>query len=200
MSHSLQVLAECRALRGRQAPPYSACLNPTHTHTKGMQFYSYKEDWRRVARTYSKAIALWPDAPSAYYNLGVVLSNSGRSVEAAQRFLEAMERFPVGSPGLGRCHGKGLQLAAAEGVRRGGQAGVVERRGAQGAVGEGREGGAEPGVFAERAVWRLGGGASLGSGAQAGDHAFQSVYGAIQGSRRESRAGPGERTSAAVGP
>ena len=50
-----------------------------------------------VARTYSKAIALWPDAPSAYYNLGVVLSNSGRSVETAQRFLEAMERFPVGS-------------------------------------------------------------------------------------------------------
>ena len=64
-----------------------------------MQFYSYKEDWRRVARTYRKAIALWPDAPSAYYNLGVVLSNSGRSVEAAQRFLEAMERFPVGSEG-----------------------------------------------------------------------------------------------------
>ena len=52
-----------------------------------------------VARTYSKAIALWPDAPSAYYNLGVVLSNSGRSVETAQRFLEAMERFPVGSEG-----------------------------------------------------------------------------------------------------
>ena len=52
---------------------------------------------------------------------------------------------------------------------------MVERRGAQGAVGEGGEGGAERAqanhMRAEvlmRAVWRLGGGASLGSGAQGG--------------------------------
>ena len=35
----------------------------------------------------------------AYFNLGVALDNSGHVVEAAQRFLEAMERDPVGSDG-----------------------------------------------------------------------------------------------------
>ena len=35
----------------------------------------------------------------AYYNLGGVLANSGHYVEAAQRFLEAKERYPVGSEG-----------------------------------------------------------------------------------------------------
>ena len=33
----------------------------------------------------------------AYYNLGATLCNSGHKVEAAQRFLEAKERFSVGS-------------------------------------------------------------------------------------------------------
>ena len=32
-----------------------------------------------------------------YFNLGAVLANSGHYVEAAQRFLEAKERSPVGS-------------------------------------------------------------------------------------------------------
>eukprot|EP00964_Phaeocystis_antarctica_P019791 scaffold10925_cov33-Phaeocystis_antarctica.AAC.1 len=61
-------------------------------------------------------------------------------------------------------------------MQRGGQAGVVERRGAQGAaVSEGCEGGAERGAStryaghrAEWADWCLGGGASLGSGAHGG--------------------------------
>ena len=52
---------------------------------------------RQEARAYREAIALEPDEPAAYYNLGSVLANSGHSLEAAQRFLEAMERVPVGS-------------------------------------------------------------------------------------------------------
>ena len=55
------------------------------------------EDTRKAAKTYREAIALRPDEPVAYYNLGVVLSNSGHIVEAAQRYLEAKERLPVGS-------------------------------------------------------------------------------------------------------
>ena len=35
--------------------------------------------------------------PTAYANLGAVLANSGHQVEGAQRFLEAKERYPVGS-------------------------------------------------------------------------------------------------------
>ena len=38
-----------------------------------------------------------PDEPMAYFKLGVALGNSGHFVEAAQRLLEAKERFPVGS-------------------------------------------------------------------------------------------------------
>ena len=52
---------------------------------------------RQEARAYREAIALEPDEPAAYYNLGSVLANSGHSLEAAQRFLEAKERVPVGS-------------------------------------------------------------------------------------------------------
>ena len=99
-------------------------------------------------------------------NLGAALATSGHDVEAAQRFLEARERVPVGSEGWAcRGHRSGLQPADAGGVRPGGQARVVERRGAQGAVGEGGEGGAErcvsqrhAGFGAEWRVWRLGGG------------------------------------------
>ena len=54
-------------------------------------------DWRRAARALCEAIALRPDEPMAYFNLGSVLSGSGRAAESAQRFLEAMGRFPVGS-------------------------------------------------------------------------------------------------------
>eukprot|EP00964_Phaeocystis_antarctica_P002276 scaffold1181_cov63-Phaeocystis_antarctica.AAC.4 len=59
--------------------------------------YASKEDWRRAAKAYREAIALRPDNPTAYFNLGGVLANSGHKVEAAQRFLEAKARFPVGS-------------------------------------------------------------------------------------------------------
>tara|TARA_B100000795_G_scaffold58419_1_gene38859 strand:- start:42 stop:653 length:612 start_codon:yes stop_codon:yes gene_type:complete len=59
--------------------------------------YLSKPDTRRAARAYREAIALRPDEPQAYYNLGVVLNNSGHDVEAAQRLLEAKERYQVGS-------------------------------------------------------------------------------------------------------
>eukprot|EP00964_Phaeocystis_antarctica_P047315 scaffold27374_cov62-Phaeocystis_antarctica.AAC.2 len=61
--------------------------------------YGCKEDTRRAARAYREAIALRPDEPTAYYGLGAALINSGHDVEAAQRFLEAKERLPVGSEG-----------------------------------------------------------------------------------------------------
>ena len=59
--------------------------------------YMSEQDWRRAARTYREAITLRPDGASAYYNLGNALKNSGHHVEAAQRYLEAKERHPVGS-------------------------------------------------------------------------------------------------------
>eukprot|EP00964_Phaeocystis_antarctica_P108466 scaffold73051_cov62-Phaeocystis_antarctica.AAC.4 len=59
--------------------------------------YASQQDWRRAARAYREPIALRPDAPAAYYNLGNALKNSGHYVEAAQRYLEAKERHPVGS-------------------------------------------------------------------------------------------------------
>ena len=40
--------------------------------------------------------ALGGDEPLAYFNLGAVLGNSAHHVEAAQRYLEARERYPVG--------------------------------------------------------------------------------------------------------
>eukprot|EP00964_Phaeocystis_antarctica_P113575 scaffold77581_cov60-Phaeocystis_antarctica.AAC.2 len=59
--------------------------------------YASQQDTRRAARAYREAIALRPDDPTAYYNLGAALTNSGHPVEAAQRYLEAMERLSVGS-------------------------------------------------------------------------------------------------------
>ena len=59
--------------------------------------YDSKEDSRRSGKAYREAIALRPDNPVAYHNLGIVLDNSGHKVEAAQRYRESKERFPVGS-------------------------------------------------------------------------------------------------------
>ena len=59
--------------------------------------YASKEDWRRAARACREAITLRPDESTAYFNLGGALNNSAHCVEAAQRFLEARERSPVGS-------------------------------------------------------------------------------------------------------
>ena len=57
--------------------------------------YISKRDYRRAARTIREAISLRTDEPGAYHNLGAALANSGHDVEAAQRYLEAMERVPV---------------------------------------------------------------------------------------------------------
>ena len=59
--------------------------------------HGFEEDWRRAARTYREAIALEPDEPLAYLDLGAMLASSGHKVEAAQRYLEAKERFTAGS-------------------------------------------------------------------------------------------------------
>eukprot|EP00964_Phaeocystis_antarctica_P162263 scaffold136240_cov90-Phaeocystis_antarctica.AAC.1 len=59
--------------------------------------YASQEDWRKSARTYREAITLRPEWAGAYFHLGTVLSLSGHTVEAAQRYLEAKEREPVGS-------------------------------------------------------------------------------------------------------
>jgi len=61
--------------------------------------YLSQQDTRRAARAYREAIALRPDKPASYFNLGAALNNSGHHVEAAQRYLEAKERFQVGSEG-----------------------------------------------------------------------------------------------------
>jgi len=66
--------------------------------TEGLRYLS-QQDSRRAARAFREAIALRPDEPVAYLNLGAALANSGHDVEAAQRFLEAKERCPAGSDG-----------------------------------------------------------------------------------------------------
>ena len=65
---------------------------------EGLRYHS-KEDYRKAGKAFREAIALRPGEPGAYMNLGTVLNRSGHRVEAAQRFLEAKERFPVGSEG-----------------------------------------------------------------------------------------------------
>ena len=64
---------------------------------KGIQYQS-KEDWRKAGKAYREAIALEPDKPVAYFNLGITLDGSGHKVEAAQRYLEAKERLQERSP------------------------------------------------------------------------------------------------------
>ena len=63
---------------------------------EGMR-YGAQKDTRRAARALREAIALRPDRPDAYFHLGAALCNSGHDVEAAQRFLEAKDRYSVGS-------------------------------------------------------------------------------------------------------
>ena len=63
---------------------------------EGTRFMA-KEDYRKAAKANREAIALRPDRPTAYFNLGNALINSGHHTEAGQCFLEAMERFPAGS-------------------------------------------------------------------------------------------------------
>ena len=83
--------AIARSRRSRPASPRGRELL-----AEGLRHDS-KEDMRKAARALREAIALRPDKPEAYYNLGAVLSDSGHIVEAAQVLLEAKERYPVGS-------------------------------------------------------------------------------------------------------
>ena len=73
----------------------SASGRRPHRLLEGVR-YASKQDCRREARAYREAIALRPDEPAAYFNLGTALHNSAHYVEAAQRYLEARERYPVG--------------------------------------------------------------------------------------------------------
>merc|ERR1712008_432786 len=59
--------------------------------------YCSEEDWRRTARVCREAIALRPNEPRAYANLGLALSMSGHYMEAAKWFLEAKKRYPMDS-------------------------------------------------------------------------------------------------------
>ena len=91
-------LRRARASAGKHAGVLYA-PSPINAYQKllaeGSQHRS--KDWRKAASCYREAIALRPDLLEAYFNLGNVLSNAGRVEEAAQQYLEAMERTPVGS-------------------------------------------------------------------------------------------------------
>ena len=86
--------------RGEAGPARRAQSGDEHEKlmAEGAQ-YASKVDWRRAARSLREAIALKPHQPTAYFNLGHVLSNSGRDVEAAQQYLEARVRSSVGLEG-----------------------------------------------------------------------------------------------------
>ena len=123
------------------------------------------------------------------------MRRSGHHVEAAQRFLEAKERLPVGSERWAVATAWAFGMLALEPCADVAKAGVVERRGAQGAVGERGAGGAgrcfgqpDAGNGAMRADCRLGVGASLGGGAQGGGQALRSGCGAAHCYGGESRA------------
>ena len=76
--------------------------------------YGSQQDSRRAARAFRGAIALRPDEPEAYFNLGAALSNSEHHVEAAQRFLEAKKRYPVGSEGWAKATAQAFNMLAQE--------------------------------------------------------------------------------------
>ena len=76
--------------------------------------YSSQQDTRRAARALREAIALRPDEPAAYFNLGAALNSSGHHVEAAQRYLEAKERFPAGSERWARATAAAFSMLSLE--------------------------------------------------------------------------------------
>ena len=76
--------------------------------------YASELDWRRAAIALREAIALRPDTPQAYLNLGAMLAISGHCVEAAQRFLEGKQRLPVGSEFWGRATAEAFGMLSRE--------------------------------------------------------------------------------------
>ena len=137
-----------RSRRRKPVAPRSRATSTRSGMAEGAR-YASKEDTRRAARAYREVIAQRPDPTRprrTNYNLCAALGNSRHFVEAAQRFLEAKERHPVGSKNWAKATAYAfnmLRQEACDEKRRGGQARVVERRGAQGTVGERCEGGAE---------------------------------------------------------
>eukprot|EP00964_Phaeocystis_antarctica_P161794 scaffold134599_cov109-Phaeocystis_antarctica.AAC.1 len=77
--------------------------------------YGSQQDTRRAARAFREAIALRPDSPEAYHGLGAALGNSGHHVEAAQRHLEAKERYPAGSHGWAKNTAAAFDMLTREG-------------------------------------------------------------------------------------
>jgi len=83
-----QTAEEAARLAAQSGDEYQELL------AKGLR-YASQQDMRRAARAFREAIALRPDEPEAYFNLGTALNHSGHYVESAQRYLEAKERYPV---------------------------------------------------------------------------------------------------------
>ena len=65
----------------------------------GMKYRTDKDDLRNSSKAFREAVALRPDEPAAYFNLGALLCEEGRLWDAASRFLEAQERYSEGSEG-----------------------------------------------------------------------------------------------------
>ena len=82
----------CKAMVPQNA--FEECDEFNELLAEGLRCH-LKNDWRGVAGALRGAIALKPHRHTPYYNLGAALANSEHYVEAAQRFLEAMERFPA---------------------------------------------------------------------------------------------------------
>ena len=97
----------------RHAPYHKAVKRRQKLVAEGLR-YGSKDDIRREARAYREAIALEPDEAGAYLNLGSVLSDSGHYVEAAQRYLEARERLPVGSEDWARATARAFSMLTLE--------------------------------------------------------------------------------------
>ena len=76
--------------------------------------YASKEDWRKAGKAYREAIPLRPDEPYVYFCLGMVLSTSLHVVEAAQWYLEAKERAPVGSDGWAKATSQAFNMLKME--------------------------------------------------------------------------------------
>jgi len=56
-----------------------------------------ESDHNAAAKAWRKMIKEWPDQPTPYYNLAVVLLRSNHKPEAAPMFLKAMELYEVGT-------------------------------------------------------------------------------------------------------
>ena len=79
--------------------------------------YESKQDYRRAATAYRVAIALEPYRPAPYFNLANALNASGHQEEAAQSYLEAKERFLVGSEPWAQATARAIIQLAHDGCR-----------------------------------------------------------------------------------